>query len=471
MLAEGTAEVAEMRRRFPMHVVDRFFLITEHSLPSQTCMWVLEFDELELDRARFERAVTAAFARHPKACLQRAVGKGLTRPPEWELIPGAAEGACVVHSAEYGAGTELPQALAELMNTELSPSEGPLVQFHWLPRGGIRPVLCYRFHHALADGYGSLVLLRDVFLAYEGTELEPRHELIEPPPLVAGSSWARFRLLFRLFWFHFTRTVSSRFRAPEKLFELAARPEPCFGIALRVLAAEQVEEFRRAASRLGASFNDLLLAAWALGIERFTREQGRDCNLLRFTINQRLRKPNLGLETVSSAFQVWVNREDRQDLPTLVKRIRAQVRDCLRKRIAQATALFSNLLRLPFPVARRLLLPTVTRPRLSDTLVVSNLEGALSMLTSSAGSCLGGARIVGAYALVVPPAGVGALVTVSNGALGMTLALNYLQGLLNDATANRLLGQVEEALATLYASLSAAETPPSDAWPVSSASG
>jgi NRPS condensation-like uncharacterized protein len=463
MVLPGSSEIAHVPRRFPIQAVDRFFLITEDRLPSQTCMWALEFEGLDLDGARFQRAVTAAVARYPKAAARRAAGRGLLRRPEWELIQGAADRVVVMHPSEFGAGATLTRALADLMNAPLCPSEGPLIQFHWLPRKGERPVLCFRFHHALADGYGSLVLLRDVFRAYDGTELEPRSTFEKRPPLVGGSAWSKFRMLLRLFWFHFGRSVASGFRAPDKLFARAARAESRFGLASRMFAIDQAENLRRAASTVGASVNDLFLAAWALGIERFSREQGRNSSLLRFTVNQRLRKPGDGLETLSSAFQIWIGREQRRDPRALVRTIKAQVRDCLRRRVAQATALFSGLLKLPFPLVRRLLLPTLTRPRLSDTLIVSNLEGAMSMLAAPDGSCLGGARIVVAHALVVPPAGVGALATVSNGSAGMNVALNYLLGLLDEPGANRLLGLVDAALCELYVCLTAAEGSSSEA--------
>jgi hypothetical protein len=445
---------------FPVHYVDRFFLITKEGLPASKCMWIFELEGVDLERDRLERAIRDALALHPKAGARLVRSGILGARLEWAVMPDAAERVLTVHPPEYGCGAGLEAAAVEIMNRPMSPETGPLVDLHWLPRASPtdgprtneRPVLCFRFHHALADGLASTVFLRDLFDLYNGFDVKRPPMSGAPPALVRGSVMAKLALFARLVGLHLRRSFGSAFAIPEKPFApREARGEVRSEFATLRLSSEEIERYRRAAGGVGASFNDLLVAALSLAIEGYKRERGEDCGLLRMTINQRLRKPKFSLETVSSSFPVWIRAQDRRRPEVLLQTIRAQVRECVRRRIAQATALLAVLLKLPFPIARWLLLPALTRPRLSDSLIVSNVDGVLELLPS--GGRLGRGNIAVVYPLVAAPPGIGAIVTLSSASEGTSLVLNYVAGLFERAAADRLLALVGQALATLYSSI------------------
>jgi hypothetical protein len=297
-----------------------------------------------------------------------------------------------------------------------------------------------------------VTFLRDLFDLYNGSDVQKAPVLGAPPPLVGGSAMAKVALFLRLVGLHLRRSFASAFAVPEKPFApREARGELRSEFATLRLSMDEAERYRRAAGRVGASFNDFLIAALALAIEGYRRERGEDCGLLRITVNQRLRKPKFGLETVSSSFPVWIRETDRRNPAVLLQGIRAEVRECVRTRIAQATALLAVVLKLPFPIARWLLLPALTRPRLSDSLIVSNVDGATDLLPA-AGRLRRG-HIAVAYPLVAAPPGIGAIATLCSASDGTIVVLNYVAGLFERPSADRLLALLGQAFLTLYSSI------------------
>jgi hypothetical protein len=150
-----------------------------------------------------------------------------------------------------------------------------------------------------------------------------------------------------------------------------------------------------------------------------------------------------------------VGAGDRGAGAELVRRVHRQMRAGLRARSAEGTALFAAALRLPEPLARRLLLPAALQPRIADSLIFSWL-GALPASEPGAGWFhLGGGRFVGARAVVRPAEGVGALMCGVELDGRVDLTLSYLEGLFERAEAERYLALVDTSLDELAGALRA----------------
>jgi hypothetical protein len=440
----------------PVLPEDRFFLLFEGLGAPVTAMWGLLLEGTELERDRWIDAAARTLERHPKASarLVRRSATGLY----WEPRPDAARDVCVFHprTAAPKEPTEAIDALAELMNVPLDSAKGPLLQLHWLPHADGLATLAFRFHHALGDGHGSLALLRDLFGYYNGQEPRlPRPDYSAPAePLVADSTLSKLRLFARFLGFHFRRSLAYRFAPPTKLFDPRRRPGGRIDAATRVVAQDKTERYLAAARALGATFNELLLAAHGLAIERWLIEQGLRCGTLRIMVNQSLRHKDREpdrVENRSAAFPIWIGRPDRRLGKELVREVHRQAQECQERRIAEAVALLGALLRLPVPLIRWLIVPAATRPRITDSLVVSNM-GRLPESDPGVGWFhLGAGRIVAAYPFVRPPDGVGAVSFALTIAGRLCLNWSFLTHLLSRDLVQRLLWHLEAALDELSA--------------------
>jgi condensation domain-containing protein len=442
--------------RLPVLPEDRFFLLFEGIGPPVTALWGLLMEDVELDRARFEEAAARVLERHPKAAshLVRRSRSNLA----WEPLADAARKVCVFHEpSEAPTGPEPSlDSLVAIMNAPMDPEVGPLLQLHWLPHGSGLATLGFRFHHALGDGHGSLVLLQDLFDFYNGVppDREPPDYAAPAEPIVGGSRWAKLRLFLRFLAFHFRRARATRFAPPAKLFDLHKLPGGTIDAVARTVPREKADRYLAAARAAGATFNDLLLAAHGLAIERWLSEQGLGCGTLRIMVNQSLRHKDRQygcMENRSAAFPIWITPDDRISGRGLLERIHRQAQECHQLRVAEAVALLGALLRLPFGLARRLVLPAATRPRVSDSLVLSNM-GRLPDSEPGAGRFhFGSGRVVAAFPFVRPPDGVGALSFALT--LGGRLCLTwcFLTALLDRARIKRLLFLIEETLDMLSA--------------------
>jgi hypothetical protein len=450
--------------RFPVHHVDRFFLLFEGRPPPVTCAWVFAVEGAEPAAERLRAAAVQALRAHPKAAARLRTQGGRW---EWEVLDDVPGRAFVVEGALAGSDEERAEAerLQLIMGAPLDAAEGPLARVHWIPPGAHAGRLVLRFHHALADATGSLMLLRSLLEAYDG-DAAPAVASAgtapvappPPPPLVSGGLGYKLGLLGRLIRLHIRHSVPQRMALPETLFGPDARPAGGLGSARRRVPAEGRQRLLTAVRAAGAGIPHLLIAASVLAAERALAEQGRRCGMLRVQVTRDLRRRGAepaGLENHSSAFPVWIGAAERAHGPELVRLVRRQVREALRAHAAEGTALFAAALRLPMPLARALLLPAATRPRIADSLVFTWL-GALPASAPAAGWFrLGRGRFVGARLLMRPPEGVGAILAGVEIDGHIDLTLNYLTGLFTPSEADRYLDLLAAALEELARTLSA----------------
>ena len=445
----------------PVHHVDRFFLLFEDP-PPVTCCWSFTVDGGTVEPERLRRAVDEALARQPKAAVRlRREGGRLV----WEALTAPGARACPLEAPLEGASEYIAESrrLSDIMSSPLDPEQGPLVRLHWIPAGAYRARLVFRFHHALTDGAGSLVFLREVLDAYNGTSGPPAPSG-DGAPLVVGSTRSKAGLLARLVWLHARRSAAHRFALPARLYDRARRPDGRIAYAWRGVSPARLERLQAAARARGAGLTEMLLAAHALAAERSAGERGRRCGVLRIAVTQDLRRRRADaprLENRSSAFPVWIGPRDRRSPDRLVRVLRRQVRECLRSRAAAANALLAGLLRLPVPVARRLVLPAATSSRVADSCAFANMGTLPASAAGGAGWFhLGAGRFVGVRAVIRPAEGLGAIASAVLLDGTLELGFSYLTGLFETAEAERYVALVDAALDELAA---IASEPPASA--------
>ncbi len=439
---------------------DKFFLLFEGLGAPVTCMWFFLFEDLRLERDRWIKALQRTFQRHPKAgsrLVRR--GRGLGKRLFWELVTDAAQRASIFHNAQSPlASLDSEDSIAsEILNIPFDPEEGPLVQFHWIQRQDKPNALGFRFHHSLGDGYGSLIFIRDLLATYHGGSPpgpDPDYAA-EPMPQVRGNFFRRLKLFGRLLAFHFRRSSAYRFAPPDTLFDPWKKPGGRIAIKSRAFSGEAPRRYLQGAKARGASFNDLVLSAWGVAINRWKEDRGLKRGTLRVMVNQNLRRPEDGaylVENRSSAFPVWMAPEECQDGHELLQRVHLQTRECRELDIAEATVLLGAPLKLPLSWAKKLVLPAATKPLLSDSFVVSNMGRLASApLGTKTWIPLKEGRLVGGLVTVRPPDGVGIICTVLTAGSELRLTVLYLDQLFTPEEVASLLDQMERALEEIAA--------------------
>lgn len=441
---------------------DRFFLLFSGRGPEPTAAWMFTLAGGAPDENRLRAAVARALETHAKAGSRVAI-RG--RRESWEPALGAADRACSFDPPLSGESEEEAERerARQIMCSPMDPAEGPLVRVHSIAAGAYPARLAYRFHHALADGAGSLAFLRAVLEVYNGrpADPDPWPGFVLPAPLVAGRFGRRVALVGRLVALHARESSRRGFALPAKLYEPERRPDGGMASARIRVEAPRVKRLVSAARAKGATLAVLLLAALARAADVWRAERGLPDGMLRLVVSQDLRRRRGGpaiapaLENRSGAFPVWVGARDRAGAQALLASLTAQVRRALDARAAEATVAFSFLLRLPLRLARALLLPAAVSPRIADSLVFGFL-GTLPPADGENGWLHVDGRPPAAVRLCLRPTeGAGALVLACVVDGNLDLTLNYLTGLFDASGAARYLELVDAALDELAAAATA----------------
>jgi len=441
------------RIRFPVFHQDKFFFIMEEHGISSGGMFALCLEGELLDPDRFRAAVAKMMDRNPK-CASRIV-----RVPSllgerfyWEPLPDAASRACCFHKPDPALKDRkiLEALIQDLMNVRLNMESAPPLVFHWFPYGDSEGLLTFRFNHALCDGHGGLLLTKELLCLYNGIPIDADVPGPSTPraPMVEGTLFFKLRLLLRGIAFHLRKLF--RYRFAEKLYDLSNRSRGELETLFLHITTHRLRRWLTTARGMGATLNDLLMAAFAVAIRRWKEEQGLRCGTIRFVVNQSLRQEGRhypGSENRSSSFPVWGGARDRHEPKAMVHDIHCQVQKALRLRIAEALNLFGVVLKLPYSVARGLLAPLMNNPRISDSCIISNM----GMFATSEDECddwfrLGQGRIVKFYPCGRPTDGIGAICLVTTIPEGAVLSFMGMKGLLERPEMERLTQLVETTL-------------------------
>lgn len=440
---------------FPVFHQDRFFFIMEERGISSGGMFALCLEGEWLDPDRFIAAVARMMDRNPKC------GSRIVRVPSilgerfyWEPLPDAASRSCCFHEPDPALKDRktLESLIQDLMNVRLNMESAPPVVFHWFPYGDREGLLTFRFNHALCDGHGGLLLTKELLCLYNGIPVDADVPGPSTPrvPMVEGTLFFRFRLLLRGIAFHLKKLFHYRFAVPEKLFDPSKKSRGELETIFLHITTHKLRRWLTTARVMGATLNDLLMAAFAVAIRRWKEEKGLRCGTIRFVVNQSLRQEGRhypGSENRSSSFPVWVGPRDRHEPVALVHDLHRQVQEALRLRIAEAINLLGVVLKLPHSVARRLLAPLMNNPRISDSCIISNMGMfATSKDEGDGWFRLGRGRIVRFYPCGRPTDGIAAICLITTIPEGAVLSFMGMKGLLERPEMERLTRLVETTL-------------------------
>ena len=320
-----------------------------------------------IDASRLRGAVQQVLAVHPLLRARRRAS-GPLRRSWWELGERAELDPLEVCTGASDAGTvdaERERLFAEPIALEHS----PLIRVRLIATAE-RATVMLGAHHALFDGVSCLRLMRSIAAAYSG-EPDPVPPLdpltirtATPPPQQRADQDPHTPVPTR-------RSV--------RIARDTHFPGPGYGFALRVLDTESTAALS-AARQLGASVNDVLLAALFQAVATWNRRHAAADGRVAITmpLNARpaqYREEFLGnLSRIVSIGTTDTDREDTRRLLAAIVRQTAEAKRCASPHAAGLAGAVLGAGRLPYPL-RRAMLAAGQRAAgaVTDTTCLSNI--------------------------------------------------------------------------------------------------
>ena len=315
-----------------------------------------------IDADRLRRAVRDVVAAHPRWRAWRRAS-GLARRSWWDIGDRADLDPLEVCSGTIEA--ERSRLFAEPISLERS----PLIRVR-LVTTPERDAVMLGAHHALFDGVSCLRLMRSIAAAYSGEPdpVPPVDPLTiraaTPPPSQSPSQDAH-------------PTVPTR--RSVRIAHETHLSGVGYGFALRVLDADATTALS-AARRLGASVNDMLLAALFRTVATWNRRHAAATGRVTITMPlnarpARYREEFLG--NLSRIVSIGISDPEQADTPRLLAVIVGQTSQAKRYASPHAAGLVGAVLgagRLPYPLRRAML--AAGQPAavaVTDTTCLSNI--------------------------------------------------------------------------------------------------
>jgi len=328
-----------------------------------------------LDAERLASAVAHALRLHPMARARQAPWSPLRLQYTWEITDTVGiEPLALVECQDDEALASVRERLQGLfVPLEESPPLRMLLVRH--PAGDL--VMLHASHTA-TDGIGALRFLRSVLRAYAGApDVLPAVDPLavrQLRPLLA----ARGPQEQRARWEALMRSQAEAWTAPPaRIAEHGARAAPGYGFVHARLSAEELArlEGRR---QLGATLNDVLLAALHLTLDRWNQSHGQRPHRISTYVPTNLRPAHWRLEVVANlSLSATVSSfpEERSEPRALLASLVRQTRRI--KETGEAAALAELLGPAPLvPLFWKQALPgmmALTGERFLPTAVLSNL--------------------------------------------------------------------------------------------------
>jgi hypothetical protein len=263
-------------RLFPMHLtpIESFMLADDQ--PGYPMTFVIRLQLTgQVDRAALVAALGEALARHP--LLQSLLKEAKAGRPCWTLAPEQMP-------ALDWAAADAPLTCPPGEGFDLGREVGLRL---WVRQGSTQATVVLQFHHACCDGTGAYRFIGDMLAAYGARTAEG-----DDAPTLAAMDLGLLRLRKQ-------RTLGNAALTRRQLRHLAiaegwkiltGRPAPLMppqsakkagprrddfpGFLTHTFPREEHQRLRDAASRSGATLNDLLLRDLFLTMERWNREHG-----------------------------------------------------------------------------------------------------------------------------------------------------------------------------------------------------
>lgn len=327
-----------------------------------------------IDSSRLQDAVTAACARHPLARARLRHWKPGERAYRW-LVPDSLDvpPLSVVDCADDDALAELR---AELYSPRLALDVSPPLRVV-LARRPHGDIVLFCFSHVATDGVGAHRFLQSLTRAYRGADDPPDVLSLQEArmldrhlaPADAGERRGRAAEV--------PRRLREALHAPARIAADGGSSRGGYGFVGRVLAPECLQELLDRRPR-SATFNDVLLAASMLTVQRWNEAHGIDSDRVSVTMPVNTRPREWFWEIVgnyASFLPISTRARDRSDLAAATAVVARQTAHA--RRVRRVRGLFDLMKvgrRLPLIVKRvSPVLLDVAGSRLIDSIVVSNL--------------------------------------------------------------------------------------------------
>jgi NRPS condensation-like uncharacterized protein len=340
----------------PLNILDELYL----HLDREDEPWSVQLEvglEGRVDGDRLIEAIATAAQTHPIARARLRPARGTDRRYHWEIADQLQTAPLDVVDCSDEA--ELGAARERLMSTSPSLDAAPPFAMTLAHHDGGDTIML-NLCHAAGDGMSAVRLMASVLRAYAGDDdpsgpVDPL-EVRDIGPLVDSRSprarLARGRAL--------VEQSARAAEAPTRIAPDGAADRPGYGFELLRLDAAELETVIGHRS-VGATVNDVLLAALAVTVRRWNDEHGTDPGPIGLTMPVNLRPAAWRTEVVgnfASYVSVAFGTGDQDDLASAVRAAAERTRAIKEQ---GAAGLVVDLLELPTTV-----LPTAVKRRFQD---------------------------------------------------------------------------------------------------------
>jgi hypothetical protein len=214
---------------------------------------------------------------------------------------------------EYFTDDLIPE---EMINARITSHEPPFLQFDLLHRSNGNSAIVFSWHHLLMDGYGAVLLLRQLANTGEWSKLEIAETGVKPSPLwkeLINATRAKF----------FVDRISKK-----PLSTIAPKVISSKGYQKIKIVRFNPEETKQIDSRgplLGAQFgrSALYLACASRGVNRLLQDRGQDTHDLWIPVPRDQRKKGSKGPLIGNHLSFLFYRLKKNDLNSLPKTVQA----------------------------------------------------------------------------------------------------------------------------------------------------
>jgi len=424
----------------PLNCVDKCLLALD-GIDEPMLLYGIVRTQGEVDEDRLGRAISMAQKVHP---VMRTIIRARRLRPMREIQDDTGTGVLTVADLAHLKDADRESYIASWMNLPLDLSRAFPFRVSLLRESETESSLVFAVHHSAADGLRALIFIRTVVEIYNSQAVSDGEA--ESPPQVAaedmrinrkGDELLEFahsqrakvdhyyrKILFSLFH----RFVLSTLALPTRVFHYRSGPSRELRFCFGAIDPEELGRIQSRARLVGATLNDLLLAACYRTVEKWNSMHGKSSNRIRIMAPVSI-SPK-GFSGVVSNQASWLSltttSADRSDAARLLKKVRAETSEAAANRMAFALVYYFYFCsRFPLFVMKLMCRFLMITRTYVDTIVLTNIGSVWSEPRSeeAAVKTMGDARILNVIgsAPVVSPMGLSIAAGTYNRNLNLSL--------------------------------------------------
>jgi NRPS condensation-like uncharacterized protein len=440
----------------PLNCVDKCLLALD-GIDEPMLIYGIVRIQGEVDVDRLGRAISIAQQVHP---VMRTILRTRRLRPSREIQEDTGTGVLTVADMAHLRDTDREGYIASWMNLPMDLSREFPFRVLQLRENETESSLVFAFHHSSADGLRALIFIRTVVEIYNSqvgsdgeAEARPpvaaedarinrkRDELLE----FAHSQRATVDHYYRKMVFSlFHRFVLSTLAPPTRVSHDRSGQSRELRFCFAAIDPGELGRIQSRARLVGATLNDLLLAACYRAVEKWNSMHGKSSNRIRIMAPVNI-SPK-GYRDVVSNQASWLSLptipDDRTDAARLLKKVRAQTSEAAVNRMAFALIYYFYFCsRFPLFVMKLMCRFLMITRTYVDTIVLTNIGPVWSEPRSEEAvvNTMGDARILNVIgsAPVVSPMGLSIAAGTYN--RNLNISLTYRPAFFSDEKARMFL--------------------------------